>query len=627
MPGLVGIISKIPQEDKGAALDKMLNGMMHERFYTSGTYVNEKLGLWIGWVNHQGSFSDCMPVWNETKNICLIFSGEDFRDPSEIEHLKARGHECDSGNASYLVHLYEEIGPKFIEKLNGWFSGVLVDLREQRIFVFNDRYGLGRIYYHENESGFYFSSEAKSLLKIFPELRRLDLTSLGEIFSCGCVLQNRTIFSNIALLPGGSMWIFSSTNDIQKDSYFSRELWECQPLLSGAEYYEKLKKTFARILPRYFRGRRQVGMSLTGGLDGRIILAWANCPPGELPCYTFGGTYRDCTDVKIARQVAKLCGQSHETITVDSQFFPEFPRLAEKAVFISDGTMDVTGSVELFVNRIARDIAPVRLTGNYGSEILRGNVAFRPGYVPDQLFDPEFAELIQQTNVTYQSEYQCHKVSFIAFKQVPWHHYSRISVEQSQLTMRSPYLDNDFVSLMYQASTDLALSKQLSLRLIADGNKDLARVPTDRGLLPQPIPGITKLQHQYQEFMFKAEYAYDYGMPQWMAKLDYLFMFMHFEKLFLGHHKFYHFRIWYRDKLADYIKAILLDEKTLNRPYLNRKIIEKIVKEHTKGYSNYTIEISKIITAELIHRLLIENTYEIVSSSKTPSLNQFGEES
>jgi asparagine synthase (glutamine-hydrolysing) len=193
--------------------------------------------------------------------------------------------------------------------------------------------------------------------------------------------------------------------------------------------------------------------------------------------------------------------------------------------------------------------------------------------------------------------------------------------------MRSPYLDNDFVSLMYQASTDLALSKQLSLRLIADGNKDLARVPTDRGLLPQPIPGITKLQHQYQEFMFKAEYAYDYGMPQWMAKLDYLFMFMHFEKLFLGHHKFYHFRIWYRDKLADYIKAILLDEKTLNRPYLNRKIIEKIVKEHTKGYSNYTIEISKIITAELIHRLLIENTYEIVSSSKTPSLNQFGEES
>ncbi len=123
--------------------------MMHEPYYNSGTYINERLGLWIGWIAHEGSFSDGMPIWNETKDVCLIFSGEDFTDLSEIEALKARGHEVDSGNASYLVHLYEELKLKFIERLNGWFSGVLVDLREQKIVLFNDRYGLGRIYYHE----------------------------------------------------------------------------------------------------------------------------------------------------------------------------------------------------------------------------------------------------------------------------------------------------------------------------------------------------------------------------------------------------------------------------------------------------------------------------------------------
>ena len=231
-------------------------------------------------------------------------------------------------------------------------------------------------------------------------------------------------------------------------------------------------------------------MSLTGGLDGRMIMAWANRPPGELPCYTFGSTYRDCNDVRIARLVAKLCRQSHETIEVGHQFFSEFPSLAEKAVYVSDGTMDVTGSVELYVNRIARKIAPVRVTGNYGSEVLRGNVAFRPSSLHEGLLEPEFAKLVQTASTTYYSECESHRLSFIGFKQVPWHHYARLSVEQSQLTPRSPYLDNDLVSLMYQAPPDLFLSKEPSLRLIAEGNTELAKVRTDRGLLYRPPPVI-----------------------------------------------------------------------------------------------------------------------------------------
>ena len=54
------------------------------------------------------------------------------------------------------------------------------------------------------------------------------------------------------------------------------------------------------------------------------------------------------------------------------------------------------------------------------------------------------------------------------------------------------------------------------------------------------------------------------------------------------------------------VKAILLDDRTLNRPYLNRKTIEEVVKGHTKGYRNYTIEITQLLTIELIQRLLIE---------------------
>jgi asparagine synthase (glutamine-hydrolysing) len=580
--------------------------MMHEPFYTSGKYIHKTTGIYVGWVCHSGSFADCMPIWNGAKDICLIFSGEEFTDLSEVQHLRAGDHEFASEDASYLVRLYEERGIGFIERLNGWFSGVLVDLRQRTVVVFNDRYGVNRVYYHETPDSFYFSSEAKSLLKVLPGLRRLDFRGVAETFACGCVLQNRTLFSGISLLPGGSRWVFTQNGTMRKDRYFSPETWEQQPVLSDTAFYGKLKETFARILPRYFRGRQPLAISLTGGLDGRMMMAWANRPPGELPCYTFGSIYRDCNDVRIARLVAKLCRQSHETIEVGQQFFSEFPSLAEQAVYMSDGTMDVTGSVELYVNRLARQIAPVRVTGNYGSEVLRGNIAFRPSSLHEGLLEPEFAQLVQNASATYDSECAGHRLSFIGFKQVPWHHYARLSVEQSQLTPRSPYLDNDLVSLMYQAPPDLCLSKKPALRLIAEGNTALAKVRTDRGLWYRQPPVIGTMQHLYEEFTAKSEYAYDYGMPQWLASIDHMLAPLHLERLFLGRHKFYHFRVWYRDALSQYVQDMLLDSHTRKRPYLRETFLEEMVNSHLKGTRNYTLEIHRALTIELIHRQLIE---------------------
>jgi asparagine synthase (glutamine-hydrolysing) len=606
MPGIVGIIGNGSPKVYAADLHKMVKCMMHEQFYTSGTYVNERLRTWIGWVSHGGSFADCMPVWNETKDVCLIYSGEDFRDPNEIEHLKIRGHECDEENASYLVHLYEEMGIKFFEKLNGFFSGVLVDLRKQRIVVFNDRYGLNRIYYHENVERFYFASEAKALLKVLPSLRQLNMSSFGEFFSCGCPLQNKTLFSGVSIVPGGSAWEFSSTPKKKKDSYFIPAVFENQAPLSSADYYAKLKETWVRILPRYFRGKERIAMSLTGGVDGRMIMAWANRPPGVLPCYTFGGIFRDCVDVNIARKVARVCQQPYQVIPVGRDFLSQFPALAEKTVYVTDGAMDVSASPDLFANRIAREIATVRLTGNYGQEILRSAVAFGPKALSEGLFDREFEDHVQAASRNYSSELRGRRLSFIAFKQVPWHHYSRLALEMSQLSLRSPYLDNDIVSLAFRVPIPLSNTNELSLRLIADGKPALAIIATDRGALYQSIPLVTKLRQLVQEFTFKAEYAYDYGMPQWLARLDHTFESFHFERVFLGRHKFYHFRLWYRKELSEYIRDVLLDPRTRARPYLNGQRLEEVVNSHIKGYRNYTSEIHRLLTAELIQRQFIE---------------------
>jgi asparagine synthase (glutamine-hydrolysing) len=117
---------------------------------------------------------------------------------------------------------------------------------------------------------------------------------------------------------------------------------------------------------------------------------------------------------------------------------------------------------------------------------------------------------------------------------------------------------------------------------------------------------LSKSRHLFQEFTFKAEYAYDYGMPQWLAAADSSVAPLHLERLFLGRHKFSSFRVWYRDQFSAFVKDILLDPRTKSRPYLNGRELERVVEGHTRGNRNYTTEIHKLLTMELIQRQLIE---------------------
>ncbi|MBV8485315.1 MAG: hypothetical protein JO077_20920 [Verrucomicrobia bacterium] len=606
MPGITGIITNRLSENHRVQLDAMVKPLVHEDFHKPGTVINEDEGIAVGWVSHAGSFSDCMPVWNEDRSVLLILHGEVYQDRGQIEELRTEGHQFSSADASFLVHLYEKLGRKFLEEMNGWFSGIIVDLREKQAVLFNDRFGVGRVCYHEDRDGFYFSSEAKSLLKVLPRLRALDVRSLGEVMSCGTVLQNRTLFSGISLLPAGSAWSFWKTSGVRKEVYFRPGVWEELPKLTDAEYYEQLKETWKRVLPNYFPGSERSGLSLTGGVDSRMILAWAPRAAGELPCYTFSGRYRDCNDVKLARQLANVARQPYQTIPINDLFLSQFPSLAEKVVYIGEGNLDVSGAIDLFVQREARKIAPVRVTGTNGGELLRRLVMFKPSGVVEEMVSPDMQRSLDEAVSTYFHELDCHRLSFTAFKQTPWFMNSKFMVERSQITMRLPFCDNDLVRLSYQAPPSQAQANEPALRLISEGNGALGEIGTDRALYLHSALGITKMRHLIQQFTFKAEYAYDMGMPQWLARADHALAPLRLEGFFLGRHKFHHFRVYYRDELSSYVREILLDSRTLNRSFLRKQAIEEMVRGHVSGYRNYTSEIHRLLTIELMQRQLIE---------------------
>jgi asparagine synthase (glutamine-hydrolysing) len=605
MPGIVGLITKRPPNQAQRELGRMVEAINHESFYVTGTWVDESIGAYVGWAARKCSFCDGMPVCNEGGDVSLIFSGEEYPNPRTAHGLKERGHNLKLEGPSYLVHLYEE-DPAFPADLNGRFHGLLTDRTRGVVTLFNDRYGIHRIYYHEAKEAFYFAAEAKAILAVRPELRTVDLRGLGEFVACGCVLENRTFFDGIHVLPPASTWVFKNGSIQRKTTYFEAREWEEQAPLTPASYYQELRRIFMQNLPRYFNSHERIGMSLTGGLDTRMIMAWHKCPPESLPCYSFGGMFRDCQDVVLARQVARACGQSHTVISVGQEFLSHFPQYAERTVYLTDGCTEVCQSADLYLNERARQIAPVRMTGNYGGEVLRRVRAFKPEQPTPGLFSPEFLSHIHAASETYAALIRGHPLSFAVFRQAPWHHYGLLALEQTQLSLRSPYLDNDFVRTVFRAPESACLNNDVCLRLIADGDPALQRIRTDRGLAGNRGRLTAAVLREFLEFTFKAEYAYDYGMPQWVARIDHLFSPFRLERIFLGRHKFSHFRVWYRDALSEYVQEMLLDPRTLSRPYLQRNTLEAIVRSHLKGDRNYTTAIHQVLTLELIHRLFLD---------------------
>jgi asparagine synthase (glutamine-hydrolysing) len=605
MPGIVGLITDKPSACAKQELARMVEAIRHESFYTTGTWCDESLGVYVGWAARKNSFADGMPLSNASGDIVMAFSGEEYPEPGTARRLEGRGHASAAHGPSYLVHLYEK-DPGFPVGLNGTFHGLVTDRTRGTATLFNDRYGMHRIYYHQSNGSFYFAAEAKAILAVCREARTPDVSGLAEFVACGCVMENRTLFKDVHVLPPAAAWVFRNRSVAAKGSYFEPREWEEQEPLEPDDYYRTLRDGFSQNLPRYFNGKDPIAVSLTGGLDTRVIMAWRKAQPGSLPCYTFGSMFRDNRDVRVARQVSEICEQPHSVIPVGDEFLSRFAHYAERSVYLTDGCVDLGRSSDLYVSERARAIAPTKIVGTYGSEVLQHATMFKPVKLPPGLFDQTFEPSLQQAEATYAKLGREHPVTFAAFRQSPWWHYGVLSLEQTQLTVRSPYLDNDFIRTVYRAPKSASPDNDLRLRLIADGSPRLGGIATDLGVGGSSGRVAAAASQLFQKFTFRAEYAYDSAMPQWLAAIDHLCSPFHFERLFLGRHKMSHYRIWYRDALSEYVRDMLLDARTLSRPYLKRSGVEEVVRGHLKGDRNYTGVIHKMLTLELIHRLFFD---------------------
>jgi asparagine synthase (glutamine-hydrolysing) len=607
MPGIAGIISHRSPDECQHLVNKMIGSMKYEPFYASGTCFVQEMGVYGGWVAHEGSFAAHQSAHRDRNNVTLLFSGECFPNFVECVSSSTEGIKGADGCLNGLLNLYCEHGHRFVEKLNGLFSGLLIDCKRKRALLFNDRYGIERIYYYEKGDLIAFASEAKALLRILPELRAFDDEGVAQFLSFGCTFEGKTLFRKLRFLPGGSLWVFEENLCSRKGQYFCPENWESQPDLTEEAFELEFIETFRRILPRYASSNSKIGISLTGGLDTRMIMACLPKYENKPVCYTFSGLTEKTLDVRLASQVARICGIEHHILRIGMDFFSNFGQYVDRTVFITDGCAGALVAHEIYFNAMARQFSEIRLTGNFGSEILRNMSTFKPLRLNNKLFNVEFSQRVDSVMQSVLDNGQ-HPVTFAAFREIPWNLFGILAAGKSQLTFRTPYLDNDIVALAFQAPQNSRLSSQPAMRLVNESNPKLARIPTDRGVVLGGGGFIFLTRRLLSEVLFRLDYIHKEGLPHWLSHFDPLI-----DPLIgslsafglLGLHKFLPYRGWFRKELSSYSSEALSDLHTQQQPYWNSRFLDSVIRDHVQGRKNYIHEIHAILTLEAVERLLI----------------------
>jgi len=601
MPGIAGILSKRADQELQHTVISMISVMEYQPFYDSGVYFFPELGIYAGWVAREDSFADRQPFVNHSKDVVLLFSGECFMDNAMRSKLTRQGYEPDQGG-EWLAHFYEQEGDRFFEKLNGSFSGLLIDKRKNKAFVFNDRYGVERIYWHETDSAVYFASEAKALLQALPQLRVFDQEGVAQLISFGCTLGGRTLFRGIHLLPPSSLWSFENGR-LQKTNYFRPVTWESQPTLSEEEFQRRFEETFKRILPRYLESNCRAGISLTAGVDSRIIMACV--PPGrhDLICYTFSGKDRDTLDARLANRVAKACGLEHRILRLGPQFFADFGSYVDCAVQATDGYLGTLGAHEIYLNSLARALSPIRLTGVFGGEILRGVSMFKPLHFARQLVNASLAETMSSCLAGW-SQHSQHPVSFTVFSEIPQKRFATPAASRSQTAFRTPYLDNEVVALAYQAPPAVRTSVSFGLSLATRNNPVLGRIPTDMGGMGNASPIAAGWRRIFSKLICKVDYLRTEGLPANLSRLDTFSTRLSSMFGIAGLHKYISYRTWFQRELAEYVGSRLTDSTVRGNPLWNTDFLERMASDHIAGRKNYLREIDLVLTIEAVERLL-----------------------
>jgi asparagine synthase (glutamine-hydrolysing) len=341
-------------------------------------------------------------------------------------------------------------------------------------------------------------------------------------------------------------------------------------------------------------------------------MAYTRPAPESIPCFTFGDEYNASHDVRVARKIAKACGQKYEPIYLGKKYLDTYPERLQEGIYITDGLANATNVDGLYLNRLVREYGITKVTGKFGSQVFGSISALRDRSPTEGLVEHDFTPMLADAAKRFDFLCGGNDLSNIIFKEIPWYWSGYTVAELCHVTVRSPFLDNELIALRYRAPQYYISSRKFHFNAIYSKAPDLAVFRTDMGEYGAntPMHLLPKKWLIYLSNMASKAYNWDrmpYGLHHIVPRFDGILSLLGIDKPLRNITFFRHYRIWFRQELADFIQDVLLDPKTLGRAYWNSKILQKIVLDHIAGRRNNLAEIRKVLTLEMIERSLVEN--------------------
>ncbi|MCP3966133.1 MAG: asparagine synthase (glutamine-hydrolyzing) [Lentisphaerae bacterium] len=379
MCGIAGIVNQGNLPDSEKLIHLMTDAIAHRGPDDDGFLCDEKVALGHRRLSIIDLENGHQPMSNEDGNVSIVFNGEIYNHTCFREELISKGHtlktNCDT---EILLHLYEEYGPNFLNRINGMFALCIYDKRHNRIFLARDRMGQKPLFYFCDHSRkrLIFCSELGGL-KQHPDLpREFNLQSIHDFLSLQYIPCPFTIYKGVYKLPPANYLEFNiDTGQFKTERYWQLDFARKSDL-EFEDACDHLRELLTTSVKRRLMSDVPYGAFLSGGMDSSIIAGiMSKLCDHPVKTFTIGFEEKRYDERRFAHQVAaSLEGKGlfpieyHEKV-VNPQDFDILKKLVRHyGEPYSDASMLPT----YLLSEFTRENVTVALSGDGADELFAG---------------------------------------------------------------------------------------------------------------------------------------------------------------------------------------------------------------------------------------------------------------
>jgi asparagine synthase (glutamine-hydrolysing) len=307
------------------------------------------------------------PIANEDGTVHVVQNGEIYNYRELRAGLEHAGHRfATRSDTEVLVHLYEEHGDGFAQRLRGMFAVAVWDARQRRLVLARDPFGIKPLYYRDTADGLAFASELRALPR-----GEIDLDALEAFLAFNSIPGPYSIFRDVRKLPPGHVLVWEDGE--ARVSRFARPAPVSASEVRREDQDELAEELRARLrdsVRAHLIADVQVGVLLSGGVDSSVLVALAAQESSE-PVHTFsiGFEERSFDELDDARAVAQLYGTRHEELVLRPDAALLLPALADA---FDEPFADSSALPTYLVSELAARHVKVALSGEGGDELYGG---------------------------------------------------------------------------------------------------------------------------------------------------------------------------------------------------------------------------------------------------------------